>query len=148
MQEDTPLFADESLKTPVKTPTLAPDTEYFFQISYYDENGEKTAVISRRGDEFYDDSIALDENGQAYVKAGSPRLGNLNEFVREKGRDENRTGTASVCYYPYQLGEQNDGEGENSSGYSIATLAAGKALPLAQPWATTVPWVWRLQRAR
>lgn len=121
MQEDTPLFADESLKTPVKTAPLAPDTEYFFQISYYDENGEKTAVISRRGDEFYDDSIALDdENDQAYVKAGSPRLGNLNEFVREKGRDENRTGTASVCYYPYQLGEQND-----PSGYSIATLAAG-----------------------
>lgn len=121
MQEDTPLFADESLETPVKTATLAPDTEYFFQISYYDATGEKTAVISRRGDEFYDDSIALDdENGQAYVKAGSPRLGNLNEFVREKSSGENSTGTASVCYYPYHLGEQND-----PSGYSIATLAAG-----------------------
>lgn len=121
MQEDTPLFADESLQTPVKTATLAPDTEYFFQISYYDATGEKTAVISRRGDEFYDNSIARDdENGQAYVKAGSPRLGNLNEFVREKGSGENSTGTASVCYYPYHLGEQND-----PSGYSIATLAAG-----------------------
>ena len=121
MQEDTPLFADESLETPVKTAPLAPDTEYFFQISYYDANGEKTAVISRRGDEFYDDSIALDdENGQAYVKAGSPRLGNLNEFVREKDNNENRTNTASVCYYPYHLGEQND-----PSEYSIATLAAG-----------------------
>ena len=121
MQEDTPLFADESLENPVKTATLAPDTEYFFQISYYDATGEKTAVISRRGDEFYDDSIALDEKGQAYVKAGSPRLGNLNEFVREKGSGENSTGTASVCYYPYHLGEQND-----PSGYSIATLAAGE----------------------
>lgn len=121
MQEDTPLFADESLKTPVQTATLAPDTEYYFQISYYDENGEQTAVISRRGDEFYDNSIALDENGQAYVKAGSPRLGNLNEFVREKDNNENSTNTASVCYYPYQLGEQDD-----PSGYSIATLAAGE----------------------
>lgn len=121
MQEDTPLFADESLETPVKTATLTQDTEYFFQISYYDESGEKTAVISRRGDEFYDNSIALDENGQAYVKAGSPRLGNLNEFVREKDNNENSTGTASVCYYPYHLGEQND-----PSGYSIATLAAGE----------------------
>lgn len=120
MQEDTPLFADESLKTPVKTAPLAPDTEYFFQISYYDENGEKTAVISRRGDEFYDNSIALDEKSQAYVKAGSPRLGNLNEFVREKDNNENSTNTAGVCYYPYPLGEQND-----PSGYSIATLAAG-----------------------
>lgn len=120
MQEDTPLFADESLKTPVKTAPLAPDTEYFFQISYYDENGEQTAVISRRGDEFYDNSIALDEKSQAYVKAGSPRLGNLNEFVREKDNNENSTNTAGVCYYPYPLGEQND-----PSGYSIATLAAG-----------------------
>lgn len=120
MQEYTYLYQDKELKTPVTDTSLQADRTYYFQISFYGENGAQTATISRTGAEFYQNYLKADKEGNVYVEAGAPRLGNLNDFVDSKS--DNKTNTAGIYYYPYH----NDENGEQGSGD-----AAGAAVTLA-----------------
>ena len=120
MQEETYLYEDEKLKTPVTDTSLQADRTYYFQISFYGESGAETATISRTGAEFYQNYLKADKKGNVYVEAGVPRLGNLNDFVKSKS--DNKTNTAGIYYYPYH----NDENGEQGSGD-----AAGAAVTLA-----------------
>lgn len=94
VQEETPLYLSENVNNPAidydETKT------YYFQISYYEETELKTAWVSRPADWMNGYTEVID--GQLNLKAGSPRLGSLTEFIKDK--DTHRTNTASTSYYP------------------------------------------------
>lgn len=94
VQEDTPLYLSENVNNPAidydETKT------YYFQISYYEGTELKTAWVSRSADLMESDTKVI--NGQLNLKAGSPRLGSLTEFIKDK--DTHTTNTASTSYYP------------------------------------------------
>lgn len=103
VQENTPLYLDEG-KT-VATHYDRDDT-YYFQISYYEGTELKTDWVQRSADlmEGYTEVI----NGQLNLKAGSPRLGYLTQFIKDKGN--NTTNTAQAYYYPtFQGSNPQDG---------------------------------------
>lgn len=94
VQEDTPLYLSKDVNNPAKS--YDENATYYFQISYYEENELKTAWISRSADLMDSDTKVI--GGQLYLKAGSPRLGSLTEFIKDK--DPDTTNTASTSYYP------------------------------------------------
>ena len=133
MQEDTYLYTDKDLNTPLKTTEVQKDTTYYFQISYYEKNKdsgnvtETMTTISRKGEDLATDYLKKDGDGNVYLAKGAPRLGNLsdqNTFMKEKAEDGNTTGTASTYYYAYLAGTEN-GKTENAETEGIATLAEG-----------------------
>lgn len=95
VQEDTPLYLSKDVNNPAKS--YVENATYYFQISYYEENELKTAWISRSADWMngYTEVIG----GQLNLKAGSPRLGSLTEFIKDKDTPHT-TNTASTSYYP------------------------------------------------
>lgn len=81
IQEDTPLYADAQCANPLDHEVAAEDT-YYFQIQYYEGNAVKTAVIARSGSLL--SGYTVEKGGSYYLKAGSPRLGNLSELATKK----------------------------------------------------------------
>lgn len=98
IQEDTQLFLDQDLTTPV-TENIDPTGTYYFQIEYYQGLQRETDVVARSGSLLPSDYI-IEKSGNYYLAAGAPRLGNLNQFVHAKDEGNNQTGTASTYYYP------------------------------------------------
>lgn len=103
VQENTPLYLDEG-----RTPATSYDRDatYYFQISYYEGTELKTAWVSRSADLMEDYTDVIDE--QLNLKAGSPRLGYLTQFIKDKGH--NTTNTAATSYYPTFEGTPEAGE--------------------------------------
>lgn len=101
VQEDTPLYTAENTNSPA-TRVQNNDTLYYFQITYYEGNEEKTAWVSRSGSSFYENGSTADTityvDGQAAIKQGAPRLGNLDDFMQAKS--ENTTNTAEQVFHP------------------------------------------------
>lgn len=101
VQEDTPLYMAENTNSPA-TSVQNDDTLYYFQITYYEGNEEKTEWVSRPGSTFYvngsSENTLTNVNGQANIKQGAPRLGYLDDFMQSKG--ENTTNTAEQVFHP------------------------------------------------
>ena len=102
VQEDTPLYIAANTNSPAYN-VRNNDTLYYFQITYYEGNVEKTAWVSRTGSSFYengstDNTITTVNGGQAAIKQGAPRLGNLDDFMQTKS--ENTTDTAEQVFHP------------------------------------------------
>lgn len=72
---------------------------------YFEGTEAKTTVIERSGSLL--SGYTEVQGGQLYLKAGSPRLGNLNDSIRQK--TDNATGTAACEFYPTFEGEPSDG---------------------------------------
>lgn len=91
-QEDTPIYADESGTTPVTN--FDSTSTYYVPITYYDGDGsavkKEEAYIARSG-ESLTNYVAPNDEGEYYIKKGSPRLGNLQDVTAAK--EENSTGT-------------------------------------------------------
>lgn len=76
---------------------------YYFKITYYEGEQRVERIIERSGAELADYVVRID--GQWNLKAGSPRLGNLEDVTAQKGQG-NETGTASTYREPtYQNGQ-------------------------------------------
>ena len=119
VEEDTPLYVlqdgidaggigaiDEQVLKPASG-EFDPDQTYYFQIQYYEATGSGTVPaavkvarwVARPGASIRETSIGHDPiTGALFLREGEPRLGNLNDFLREKG-DDNRTDTAQVYLY-------------------------------------------------
>lgn len=101
VQEDTPLYTAENTNSPA-TSVQNDDTLYYFQITYYEGNEEKTEWVSRPGSTFYvngsSENTLTNVDGQANIKQGSPRLGYLTDFAQAKS--ENATNTAEQVFHP------------------------------------------------
>lgn len=113
VQEDTPLYTctvDESGQVTGGEPQLAtgplkPDQRYCFKITYYEDGKDGTPIkqldwVNRLGSEFDIKSVGYDAEVRPYLKAGSPRLGNLQDISKDKVASEgsansNPTGTAT-----------------------------------------------------
>lgn len=104
MQKDTYLFEDEDFQTPVTNTTLDPEKTYYFEASYYDKTGYKTVAVERKGQDFVGVTPKTDDEGKVYLPEGSPRLGNLNQFVKTKANNAALTNTAATYYYPHYMG--------------------------------------------
>lgn len=101
VQEDTPLYTAENTNSPA-TSVQNDDTLYYFQITYYEGNEEKTEWVSRPGSTFYvngsSENTLTNVDGQANIKQGAPRLGYLTDFAQSKS--ENTTNTAEQVFHP------------------------------------------------
>lgn len=107
MQEDTPLYTciidSEGNVTGTSqqaTGEIESDKQYCFPITYYENNNDgepvkQTIWVNRLGSDFIDGSVGSNNNHQLYLKAGSPRLGNLQDISRDKTAGGNLTGTAT-----------------------------------------------------
>lgn len=101
VQEDTPLYTAEDTNSPA-TSVQNDDTLYYFQITYYEGNEEKTEWVSRPGSTFYvngsSENTLTNVDGQENIKQGAPRLGYLTDFAQAKS--ENTTNTAEQVFHP------------------------------------------------
>lgn len=102
VQENTLLYTDEELRTPARG-TIDPNSNYYFQITYYEETETKTAVVTRPGS-LLNGYTTSDDEGKIYLEAGAPRLGYLTDFVSNKVGNgtvgANPTDTASTYFEP------------------------------------------------
>ena len=122
VQEDTPLYlrtgtgTDDNPTYERATGTFAESITYYFPVTYYTGNGEDvqevTTYVARSGDTLAR-YVASDEEG-LYIKAGSPRIGNLEDVTAAKGTENNETGTYGNYREPtfvYDDDNQNPQEG-------------------------------------
>ncbi len=101
VQENTPLYTAKNTNSPARN-VQNDDTLYYFQITYYEGNEEKTEWVSRPGSTFYvngsSENTLTNVDGQANIKQGAPRLGYLTDFAQAKS--ENTTNTAEQVFHP------------------------------------------------
>lgn len=95
VQENTPLYTDEECNTPARG-NFDRNATYYFRITYYEGLEEKSFVVGRSGSLM--SAYVAYQDAQWYWLAGAPRLGNLTDFIKEKGN--NTTNTAQAYYYP------------------------------------------------
>lgn len=111
VQENTPLYTDEELSTPAAG-TIDSNSNYYFQITYYEGTETKTAVVTRHGSLL--NGYTTEIEGQQYLQAGAPRLGYLTDFVSNKVGNgtvgDNPTGTASTYFEPTFPGNGTPGK--------------------------------------
>lgn len=103
VQEDTPLYTAPDTDSPAYYSVKNDNTLYYFQITYYEGNSEKTEWVSRPGSSFWydgttDATLKVLDGGQVAIKQGAPRLGYLDDFAQTKA--ENTTGTAEQVFHP------------------------------------------------
>lgn len=103
VQEDTPLYTAPDTDSPAYYSVKNDNTLYYFQITYYEGNSEKTEWVSRPGSSFWYDgttgaTLKVLDGGQVAIKQGAPRLGYLDDFAQIK--TENNTGTAAQVFHP------------------------------------------------
>lgn len=103
VQEDTPLYRSPDIDKPAYYTVNNDDTLYYFQITYYEGNSEKTEWVSRPGSSFWHDgttdaTLKVLDGGQVAIKQGAPRLGYLDDFAQTK--TDNSTGTAEQVFHP------------------------------------------------
>lgn len=102
VQEDTPLYTAEDTNAVARS-VNNDDTLYYFQITYYEGNNEKTVWVSRPGSSFWHDgstdvTLKTLDGGQVAIKKGAPRLGYLDDFAKTK--TANTTDTAEQVFHP------------------------------------------------
>lgn len=103
VQEDTPLYTAPDTNSPAYNSVNNDNTLYYFQITYYEGNSEKTVWVSRPGSSFWHDetteaTLKVLDGGQVAIKQGAPRLGYLDDFAQTK--TDNSTGTAGQVFHP------------------------------------------------
>lgn len=100
LQEDTPIYENgENGLTQVEEGTFDPTKTYYVPFTYYqkDEMEPVTKYEERLGS-VMSEYVILDVDGKVYLKAGSPRLGNIAAFTRDK--TSNETNTAITSFAP------------------------------------------------
>lgn len=100
LQEDTPIYENgENGLTQVEEGTFDPTKTYYVPFTYYqkDEMEPVTKYEERLGS-VMQGYTKTDENRNVYLKAGSPRLGNIAAFTRDK--TSNETNTAITSFAP------------------------------------------------
>lgn len=119
VDEDTPLYTNEACTVPAAK--YDEGQTYYFKATYYravnDGDSvdsdikavEATEVVMRPSSTIPEDSTEV-KDGKLYLSEGQPRLGNLADFRREKGGNNN-TGTADIYLYLYHVDETEGIEG-------------------------------------
>ena len=100
LQEDTPIYENgENGLTQVEAGTFDLTKTYYVPFTYYQKGEEKPVTkYEERLGSVMQGYTKTDENGNVYLKAGSPRLGNIAAFTRDK--TSNETNTAITSFAP------------------------------------------------
>ena len=110
---NTPVYVDETCSTPAMQEDLANFDTFYYQLDHYEKNAgalkKQTEVYSFPSSSltFLGDAIGFDAAGNAYVKAGQPRLTYIKNFSDKKAGNE--TDTASAVVSPEWVNEQAAG---------------------------------------
>lgn len=103
LQEDTPIYMNQTGDQRVTQDQFNENGTYWVPITYYDGNSVINTRVERTGASManYIQYERSDNNpwiSYAYIEQGAPRLGNIEQFIQEKGT--NTTGTAETSFYP------------------------------------------------
>ena len=114
IQEDTPIYTSQDGGDRVREEEFDPDSTYWVPITYYNAGQIVNTRVERSGSSMAD-YINYERDGEewwspsyAYIEAGAPRLGNIEQFIREK--EPNSTGTAETSSYPTFEGDVHNGK--------------------------------------
>ena len=112
-QENTPIYTSEDGDGRVEKGSFDENASYWVPVSYYDGKTVVDVRVERAASTIADyiSYEQVDGANYAYIKAGSPRLGNLMDFIEIKGAtgngSSNNTMTAESYRYPsYVEGDQ------------------------------------------
>lgn len=99
LQEDTPIYENgENGLTQVEAGTFDLTKTYYVPFTYYQKGEEKPVTkYEERLGSVMQGYTKTDENGNVYLKAGSPRLGNIAAFTRDKTSNETNTAVTSFA---------------------------------------------------
>ncbi|OUP10413.1 FctA domain-containing protein [Collinsella sp. An2] len=100
--EDTPIYATEDTNNPATSYT--PSSTYYYQRTYYAENGLHTEWVSFTAQEGQLGQYVRfnSDSGTYYIQKGSPRLTRATEF--EAAKSDNTTSTAKDAISPSWVG--------------------------------------------
>ncbi|WP_240936833.1 Spy0128 family protein [Faecalicoccus pleomorphus] len=99
LQEDTPIYENGGNGlTQVEAGTFDPTKTYYVPFTYY-QKGEMEPVTKyeERLGSVMSEYVISDVDGKVYLKAGSPRLGNIAAFTRDKTSNETNTAVTSFA---------------------------------------------------
>lgn len=114
LQEDTPIYMNQTGDQRVTQDQFNENGTYWVPITYYDGNSVINTRVERTGASManYIQYERSDNNpwiSYAYIEQGAPRLGNIEQFIQEKGT--NTTGTAETSFYPtFEGADVHDGK--------------------------------------
>ena len=99
LQEDTPIYENGGNGlTQVEAGTFDPTKTYYVPFTYY-QKGEMEPVTKyeERLGSVMSEYVISDVDGKVYLKPGSPRLGNIAAFTRDKTSNETNTTVTSFA---------------------------------------------------
>lgn len=96
-QSDVQLYRDANGRWEVTRNNYDENGSYYFPITYY-QGSKKVTTYIQRSASLLNEYIGFDEQGNAYIRKDSPRLGNLADFYSIK--TDGVSNTASASYYP------------------------------------------------
>lgn len=114
LQENTPIYMNQTGDRRVTRNEFSTDGTYWVPITYYDGNTIVNTRVERSGSSMvnyiqYEEGENFWDPDYAYIEAGAPRLGNIEQFIQVKGT--NTTGTAATSFYPtFEGTEVHDGK--------------------------------------
>lgn len=112
LQENTPIYMNQTGDQRVTQ--FSANGTYWVPVTYYDGTEIVNTRVERSGASMaeyidYERSDTYPWQSYAYIRSGAPRLGNIEQFVRDK--DVNTTDTAATSFYPTFEGEEvHDGK--------------------------------------
>lgn len=110
--EDTPLYVDQEMNTPLTSYNANGKDTYYYKKTYYKlvdgKPKEVTEAVSFRShpQDEVQNWVDTAPSGQLYIKAGAPRLTRIHDLTSSKEINANATGTATEVITPNWDNEQ------------------------------------------
>ena len=103
LQEDTPIYMNQTGDQRVTQDQFNENGTYWVPVTYYDGNSVINTRVERTGASMadyiqYEEGENWWDPSYAYITAGAPRLGNIEQFIKDK--TDNNTDTAETSFYP------------------------------------------------
>lgn len=145
VQEDTPLYlrtetgADGNPTYERAIEAFDESITYYFPVTYYTGDGadvqEVTTYVARSGDTLT--GYVSDDAEGLYIKAGSPRIGNLEDVTAAKDTENNKTGTYGNYREPTFIYD-DDSSQNPQEGHFLVLLGNNGKLQLNVPATLTI----------
>lgn len=98
LQENTPIYTLGNDGQYRQAQYFDQNASYYVPVSYYNGTDIVNTYVERSGSTMVRYVDTDYSEGGCYLRAGAPRLGNIEQFVRDKGT--NTTNTADTSFYP------------------------------------------------
>lgn len=98
LQENTPIYTLGNDGQYHQAQYFDQNASYYVPVSYYNGTDIVNTYVERSGSTMVGYVDTDDSEGGCYLRAGAPRLGNIEQFIKDK--DPNTTDTAATSFYP------------------------------------------------